>query len=147
MRRDNFTVSVELPDADMDSPTIAIEYTGPTETLTSQLTDAAGQMYPPDQIETAYRLQGPLDENDVTGVFGLTHRVTGEYLLEANVEPQTIFDLVASARDADDGGSYTVRIERTDDDPIEHELESLFVYDSDGNLLRQRSLIPSGVEL
>lgn len=145
MRRDNFTVSVQLPDT--DSPTITIEYTGPEENLTTQTTDDGGQVYPADEIDTAYRLQGPLDDSGVTGVFGLTHRVTGEYLLEVNVEPQTVFDLVSSARDTDDEGSYTVRIERTDSDLIEHEMESLLVYDSDGNLLRQRSLIPSGVEL
>lgn len=147
MRRDNFTVSVQLPQADTDSPAFVIEHTGPVETLTEQLTGEDDQMYAADKIDTAFRLQDSLDEDDATGVFSLTHRVTGEFLLEVNADAGDILDLVNSARDTDDDGRYTVRIVRTDGDSIEHELKSLLVYDTGGNLLRQRSLIPSGVEL
>lgn len=148
MRRDNFTVTVRIPDTDAEPPALDIEYTGPASTLTSQLTDESGGLYPADEIDTAFRLQDPLDGDDPTGVFGLTHRVTGEYLLEVNADAETILDLVQAARDTDDGtGSYHVRIERSDDDPVDHEMDSLLVYDSEGDLLRQHSLIPSGVEL
>jgi hypothetical protein len=147
MRRDNFTVSIQVPNADTDSPTIAIEHTGPVETLTQQLTGGDDQVYSAAEIDTAFRLQESLDEDDATGVFSLTHRVTGEFLLEVNADASAIIDLVNSARNADDDGRYTVRIVRTDGEPIEYELKSLLVYDSEGNLLRQRSLIPSGVEL
>ncbi|MFC7058734.1 DUF5793 family protein [Halovenus salina] len=147
MRRDNFTVTVELPDADPDRPTLHIEYTGPTVTLTTQLTAEDGDLYPAEEIDAAFRLQDPLDVADSAGVFSLTHRVTGEYLLEVNVSAETVLDLVDVARDADgEAGSYLVCIER-EDDPIEHEMDALFVYDSQGDLLRQHSLIPSGVEL
>jgi len=147
MRRDNFTVSVELPDDDTESPAVVIEHTGPVETLTEQLTGGDDQVYGADEIDTAFRLQDSLDRDDVTGVFSLTHRVTGDFLLEVNADATDVFDLVGSARTGDDDGRYTVRILRTDEDPVEHELKSLLVYDTEGNLLRQRSLIPSGVEL
>lgn len=146
MRRDNFTVTVRLSDA--DHSTLDIEYTGPTATLTAQLTDEGGDLYPADEIDAAFRLQEPLDADDATGVFSLTHRVTGEYLLEVNADTETVLDLVRAARDADDAtGSYNVRIEREDDDAVTLEMDSLLVYDSEGDLLRQHSLIPSGVEL
>jgi hypothetical protein len=147
MRRDNFTVTVELPDAEPDPPTLVVAYTGPTATLTAQLTGEDGDPYPATEIDAAFRLQDSLEAADPTGVFSLTHRVTGEYLLEVNVPAETVLDLVGTARDADgDAGSYRVRIER-EDDPLEHEMDALFVYDSQGDLLRQHSLIPSGVEL
>lgn len=148
MRRDNFTVTVRLPDADADRPGLDIEYTGPASTLTSQLTDESGELYPADEIDTAFRLRDSLDSDDPTGVFSLTHRVTGEYLLEVNVDADTILDLVRAARDTSDGsGSYNVHIERRDEEPVDHEMDSLLVYDSEGDLLRGHSLIPSGVEL
>ncbi len=148
MRRDNFTVTVRLSDADAGSPTLDIEYTGPATTLTTQLTAESGDLYPSEEIDTAFRLQDSMEEEGVMGVFSLTHRVTGEYLLEVNVEAETILDLVRTARDTDDdSGRYCVRLERSDDEPIEHEMNSLLVYDSEGDLLRQHSLIPSGVEL
>lgn len=147
MRRDNFTVTVRLPEAE-GRPTLDIEYTGPETTLTSQLTAESGNLYPPEEIDTAFRLQNALDSEDATGVFSLTHRVTGEYLLEVNAEAETILDLVHAARDADeDTGSYHIRIERGDEEPIDHEMDALLVYDSEGDLLRGHSLIPSGVEL
>ena len=147
MRRDNFTVTARL-DPDAGSPTLDIEYTGPATTLTTQLTAESGELYPSEEIDTAFRYQGPTESEDVAGVFSLTHRVTGEYLLEVNVDAETILDLVRAARDADeDAGRYHVRIERAESDAIHHEMDALLVYDNEGDLLRQHSLIPSGVEL
>ena len=148
MRRDHFTVTARELDGTTESPALDVEYTGPTETLTTQLTDDRGSLYPSEEIDAAFRLQDSLDDENVTGVFSITHRMTGEYLLEVNVEADTILDLVRAARSAaDDDGSYRVRIERSDDGPVHYEMDSLLVYDNEGDLLRQRSLIPSGVEL
>ena len=148
MRRDHFTVVARELDSDADAPRLTVEYTGPTETLTTQLTDDGGELYPSEVIDAAFRLQDPLDGEDVAGVFSATHRMTGEYLLEVNVEAETILEVVRAARDSDDGDtSYHVRIHRRNDDPVTYEMDSLLFYDSDGDLVRQRSLIPSGVEL
>lgn len=148
MRRDKFTVSVRTDATGTDNPALDIEYTGETDTIAEQFTGDGGVRYETDEIDAAFRLQGPREKEDVTGVFSLTHRVTGDYLLEVNVDAERILDLVRIARDTDDDtGSYHVHVEGTDADIVHHELDSLLVYDSDGNLLRQHSLIPSGVEL
>ncbi|PSP27331.1 hypothetical protein BRC65_06435 [Halobacteriales archaeon QH_2_65_14] len=139
MRRDHFTVAVRNVDAGSAGvPTLDIEYDG----------QGGGDLYTADEIDAAFRLQEPLDADDTTGVFSLTHRITGEYLLEVNVEAEAVLDLVRGARDSEEeeDASYHVGIEREADEPINYEMDALLVYD-DGNLLRQRSLIPSGVEL
>ena len=147
MRRDHFTVAAEsLDPADADSPTLDIEYDGPEETLTAQLTDDGDQITASD-IDAAFRFQDDHEAADADGVCSLTHRVTGEYLLEFNADSADILDLVAAAREETDEGNYRIRINRRDAEPIVYELDALLVYDKNGNLLRQHSLIPSGVEL
>jgi len=149
MRRDHFTLTTSTFDSDdTDGSSLIVEYDGPKETLTSQLTDDSTDLNTADDIDAAFRLQEPLDEDDATGVFSLTHRITGEYLLEANADADTILTLIRNARDTtDDDASYRIRIERKDGDTIVYDLDALFVYDTEGSLLRKNSLIPSGVEL
>lgn len=147
MRRDHFTVAAEsLDPADADSPTLDIEYDGPEETLTAQLTEDGGQIAASD-VDAAFRFQDDHESAEAEGVCSLTHRVTGEYLLEFNADSTDILDLVAAAREESDDGSYRIRINRRDGKAIVYELDALLVYDNNGNLLRQHSLIPSGVEL
>ncbi|MXR50870.1 hypothetical protein GRX03_04515 [Halovenus sp. WSH3] len=147
MRRDHFTVAAEsLDPADADSPTLDIEYDGPEETLTAQLTEDDEQI-PATDIDVAFRFQDDHESPDATGVCSLTHRVTGEYLLEFNAASEEILDLVAAAKEEPDDGSYRICINRRDGEPFVYDLDALLVYDADGNLLRQHSLIPSGVEL
>lgn len=149
MRRDHFTVGVR--DHGSKKPTLDIAYDGPRETLTEQLTDRGDELLTAETIDAAFRLQETLSEDEATGVFGLTHRVTGEYLLEVNVDASDVLTLVERAREASDDDSedirYRIRIERDDEDTIVYEMSSLLVYDTGGELLEQHSLIPSGVEL
>lgn len=147
MRRDHFTVEAEsLDPAGDDCPTLDIQYDGPKETLTAQLTEG-GELISAADIDAAFRFQGEYDVEDATGVCSLTHRVTGEYLLEFNVDGATVLGLVDAAREDSDEATYRIRINRNDDTPIVYDLDSLLVYDAEGSLLRQHSLIPSGVEL
>jgi hypothetical protein len=148
MRRDHFTVVAEsLDPAEADSPALDIEYDGPEETLTAQLTEDGDDQITASNVDAAFRFQDDHESTDAMGVCSLTHRVTGEYLLEFNATGEDILDLVAAAREETDEGSYQIRINRTDGEPIVYGLDALLVYDADGNLLRQHSLIPSGVEL
>lgn len=146
MRRDHFTLAARDV-GDDEQPTLSIEYNGPEETLTSQLTEDGAVLSAAD-IDAAFRLKDPMDEEGAMGVFSLTHRVTGEYLLEANAEASELLDLVDAARNgAEEDADYRIHIEREEGEPISYELDRLLVYDADGGLLRQHSLIPSGVEL
>lgn len=149
MRRDHFTVAARhVSSEEPTEPTLAIEYNGPQETLTDQLTDADGELFVADDVDAAFRLQDARDDEDATGVFSLTHRITGEYLLEVNADADDVLALVDTARNrSEDDASYRIHITRADDNPVVYEMGSLLVYDNDGDLLRQHSLIPSGVEL
>ena len=149
MRRDHFTVDIGDGDS-ADKPMLSIAYDGPRKTLTSQLTDIDEELVSAADIDAAFRLLDDLDADDATGVFSLSHRLTGEYLLEVNLSAAELLTFISRARDGgedDDETSYLVHIERENDDAIVYEMSSLLVYDADGELLRKQSLIPSGVEL
>jgi hypothetical protein len=145
MRREYFTLAIRLPsdDAAPSRPTIALAFEGPLDELQDALADDAGEPLPADAVDVTCRLQG---DDDATCVVGLTHRLTGEFLLEVNADADDIFDLVEAARDGDEEPTYRVAVE-TDEETTVYDKETLLVYDSDGNLLRGQSLIPSGVEL
>lgn len=148
MRRDHFTVETEsLDPADEESPTLDIQYNGPKESLTEQLTDETGAQIPPEDIDVAFRFQDDRESEDPKGVCSLTHRVTGEYLLEFGAKGTDILELVDGAREENDEARYRIWINRAEDSSIVYDLDALLVYDAEGNLLRQHSLIPSGVEL
>lgn len=149
MRRDHFTVVARHVSSDEPTePTLTIEYNGPEETLTEQLTDAAGELFVADDLDAAFRLQDDRDDEDATGVFSLTRRITGGYLLEVNADADVVLPLIDAARDwSEDDARYRIRIERAAEEPLIYEMDALLVYDNEGDLLRQHSLIPSGVEL
>ena len=91
MRRDHFTLTVEHVDPQTtDPPTIAVRYDGPAGTLTARLT-ADGDLPDGGDVDAAFRLQESLDADDASGVFSLTRRLTGEFLLEANASVDDIF--------------------------------------------------------
>lgn len=130
-----------------DEPDAAEEADDEAETGFKPLTD--------DGDETGFK--GLTEENEdsfsadipdgaaETGVFSLTHRMTGSYLLEVTLPVDALFELVETARTDTDEPTYRITVDI--DEPITYELDALFVYDSEGDLRRQDSLIPSGVEL
>ncbi|MFT4948707.1 MAG: hypothetical protein ACI9CA_000829 [Natronomonas sp.] len=140
MRRDHFTVET---DPARDPPAVSIAFDGPAGTLAERL--SADGVPPAEDVDVILRLQGPVDDPDTTGVLSLTRRLTGEYLLEVNGEATGLLGVVSAAREAKN--TYAVRIERPADEPVVYEQGTLLVYDEEGSLLRQHSLIPSGVEL
>ena len=148
MRRDYFTLdAVGVQPDDSGRPIMRIRYEGPTEELESRLRrgdvqlDSAG-------VDIAYRLQDALEADDPTGVLAITDRMTGEYVLELNTDAGTVFAVTEAVHDADEDGHYTIEIQADGGAELAtYEKSTLLVYDSDGDLLRERSLIPSGVEI
>ena len=127
-------------------PAMAVRYRqkGVPEGVRLLAADAGRLPLPADAIDVTCRLRA---DDHGTCVLGLTHRLTGEFLLEVNADADPILRLVDAARASDDeDATYRVRIEADDARAI-YDKETLLVYDSDGNLLRGQSLIPSGVEL
>ncbi|MFT4923049.1 MAG: hypothetical protein ACI8XM_002271 [Haloarculaceae archaeon] len=150
MRRDHFTLAVTNIDPRSDDPpsdgppTVVLTYEGPAGNLTAHLA-ADGEPPVGDEVDVAFRLQDPIDADESSGVFSLTHRLTGQYFLEAHAQTADLLALVDTARE--DEGAYRIHIERPGAEDILLEKETLLVYDPEGSLLRQDSLIPSGVEL
>lgn len=148
MRRDYFTLAVRNVPAtdDGEIPTLVVTYDGPTDQLADRLTDAEGAPIDADEVDVTCRLQVDHESGSSCAV-SLTHRVTGEYLVEVNGDAADLHALVEAARDVDEEPSYRLRIERPAEDPIVYDMRTLLVYDESGDLKRGDSLIPSGVEL
>ena len=149
MRRDYFSLdAVGVQTDGSGRPTMRITYEGPTDEFEPRLRrgdtvlDGGG-------VDVAYRLQDPLDAGSPTGVLAIADRVTGEYVLELNAGADAVLDVAGAVAEADEAdGRYRIVIE-TDggDEPATYDKSTLLVYDHTGDLLRDRSLIPSGVEI
>lgn len=143
MRRDYFTVDVQTDPDDDGHPTVSITYDGPDGLLEERLNTETGTL-DASTIDVTFRRQPDSD----SGVLSLTNRFTGEYVLETKATFEEISSLVTAAKDrADEDGQYQVRLTGSDGKSLVYEKHTLLVYDHDGGLLRQQSLIPGGVEL
>ena len=158
MRRDYFTLDVENvdwveTDDEPAKPSVTIDFDGPANMLRERLMDVDGESLDAKEIDVAYRLQGSVDDPETTGVVSMSNRITGEFVLELNAEAGDVLRFVKAARrygqavGEEDGGRYEVSV-LTDGETFDvYDKRTLLVYDEEGNLLRQHSLIPSGVEL
>jgi hypothetical protein len=157
MRRDYFELdvsNVEWVDGSgsPEKPNVVIEFTGATADLRDRLTDSAGDLLDAEETDAAFRLTDDADDPDASGVVSVTNRLTGDFLLELNVDADDVLQFVRAARrygeSTDDGeGRYRVEIRVDGDELVVYEKATFLVYSSDGDLLRGQSLIPSGVEL
>ena len=148
MRRDYFTLDAAGVQADDSGrPTMRITYEGPTEELASRLR-REGTRLDGDGIDITFRLQDDLGADRPGGVLAIADRVTGEYVLELNADVETVFDVTDAVGDGDENGVYRVEIETSDGtELVGWNKSTLLIYDHGGDLLRERSLIPSGVEI
>ncbi|SFS06335.1 hypothetical protein SAMN05216559_3018 [Halomicrobium zhouii] len=156
MRRDYFDANVD--DDEQDRPVIAIAFDGPDGLLSERLETEDGPLES-SEIDVTYRLtngENGTDENgtgdDETtrgGVLSVANRLTGEFVLEVRVDPGAVSDLVRASKETDgeDGSRYRLRLVDAEGNSTVYDKGTLLVYDADGSLLRQRSLIPGGVEL
>lgn len=148
MRRDYVTLDVRHTDADDDVvPTVALTVDEATDLLDERL--LGDDRIDADGIDAAFRLRTAVDDDDADGVFSLSNRITGEFVLEVNADASDVLEVVDLARtdDANGEGCYRIEIRHEGEQLAVYEKRTLLVYDSAGSLLRQHSLIPSGVEL
>ncbi|MFB6184218.1 MAG: DUF5793 family protein [Haloarculaceae archaeon] len=150
MRRDYFTPELRNVEADEESPAVVLTFDGPSGLLGERLENGDGDPLEDGEIDVAFRYTTPVDADDAAGVLSVTNRFTGEYVLETNADATLVRDLVRAAR-ADDGDDeewrYRVCIRRDDEEVATFRKRTLLVYDSEGDLRRDSSLIPGGVEL
>lgn len=145
MRRDYFTL--EVTDVDTDgAPTLRVDVDGPDEHLRNRLT-SDGVWLDAESVDVAYRLQGAVDDPDSGGVLAVTNRVTGGYIFETNADAKAVLRFIAAARERASDARYRVVITVEGETLVDYEKRLFLVYDAEGELLRGRSLIPSGVEL
>ena len=139
MRREDFRTDV---DVDEPVPELTVAFEGTPQVLRDRLD--GGDPLGANEIDVAYR-QTPTEES---GVLSVTDRLTGEYIFEAPLADSALRDLVetAAAREKDER-DYALTIDPGDGQEFVFEKSTLLVYDVDGNLDRDRSLIPGGVEL
>ncbi len=156
MRREHFTLDVSNvdwveTDGEPSKPSVSIDFTGPATELRTRLTGPSGDVLDATETDTALRLQEPLG-NDAVGVVSVTNRITGEYVLELNESAEDVLRFIRAARGYGEGtpdeeGRYEIEITFDGEPFATFDKRMFLVYDDEGNLLRQHSLIPSGVEL
>ena len=155
MRREQFSLEVSNvgwfeADGEPAIPTLSIAFDGDASALRRRIEDGAGNVLEASETDVTVRLNGGLDDDGASAVVAVTDRVTGDYVLEFNVAASEILTFTKAARrfaERTDGGArYRIRIV-ADGELATYEKETLLVYSEDGELLRQHSLIPSGVEI
>ena len=102
-------------------------------------------------VDVTFRFLGSGEDAADGGVLAIANRVTGEFLLEVDADGTDLQRFVTAARRyaerTDDPARYRVRVVATGEAVVDLEKRTLLVYASDGELLREHSLIPSGVEI
>ncbi|AFZ71971.1 DUF5793 family protein [Natronobacterium gregoryi] len=156
MRREHFTLDVSNvdwvdEDGEPEKPVVSIDFTGPVAALRERLTGPDDDVLEAGETDVALRLQEPLG-TDAAGVVSVTNRVTGEFILELNEDASDVVRFIRAARGygeaaTDDEGRYEVEISLESEPFVAYDKQTFLVYDDKGSLLRQHSLIPSGVEL
>jgi len=151
MRRDYFTLTVDGVDDEQLKPSITLAFDGPSDMLAERLGGEGGAVLDESEVDVAFRYTTPVDDEDAEGVFSVTNRLTGEFILETNTAGTPVVALVEAARSDEaaeaEGGRYEIRIIDDGDEIAVYDKRTLLVYDTDGDLRRQHSLIPGSVEL
>lgn len=122
-----------------DVPTLRISHSGSETVLRDRLTGADGLILDSAAVDVAFRKR-----EGETGVLSIAERLTGAFIVELDAENTSIQRVVEAAEAAND--RYQVEI-GIGDDRVRFEKQTLLVYDTTGQLLRSRSLIPGSVEL
>ncbi|MFW6436532.1 MAG: DUF5793 family protein [Halococcoides sp.] len=140
MYREDFTVRTRT--GDRGRPVVAIEYDGPRERLLDRVDSVTTAPIGPDDLELAIR---PAPATKGAAVLAITGTATGAYLLETPVDHNAFEAVTTSARDR---GVETVAvvIRPIEGDPVEFDTRTILLYDDAGQIRRDRSLVPGGVQ-
>lgn len=145
MRRDYFTLDVTNEEA--SATRVTIDFDGPSGSFDERLTDDTGAPLTGDQLDIAYRLLGDSMEPGTAGVLGVTNRITGDFVLECNADAGRIAQFIEAVRKQETDGRYQFVIRANDRMVLSCDRDLFLVYSQNDDLLRQHSLIPSGIEL
>ena len=97
MRREEFSLAVsdaawvEAEDGDPRMPTLTVRYEGDPGELEAQLAED-------EDADLAVRLQRRADTGEAEAIVALTHRLTGDYILELTAEPEEVLTFTRAAR-------------------------------------------------
>lgn len=156
MRRDNFRLEVSnvawLEEGEEPrQPTLTIRASVDEATLRERIDGDSDSAPSADDVDVTFRFRDGVDDDGVTGVLAVADRVTGEFHLEINADGADVRRFVSAARRyaerTGDTARYRTRILAGEEPVVDIEKRTLLVYSGDGELLRQHSLIPSGVEI
>lgn len=119
--------------------------------LRDRLNGNGDELLPAKGIDVAFRYQSAATDADASGVLGVTNRMTGAYILEVTTAAELIHTVTdVATRYAETCGTdrrYTLQLGTESDLITSYDKRTLLVYAQDGTLLRQHSLIPTGVEI
>lgn len=153
MRRDNVTLEVSNVswlegNGDPQQPVLTVAVEDVVAALHDRLHRDDGTI-DAGEVDVTFRFHGTPEE--ATGVMAITDRLTGEFLLEVTTPGEDVIEFVSAARryaERTQGDARYRTLVRSDDETlVDLEKRTLLVYAEDGELLRQHSLIPSGVEI
>lgn len=156
MRRDNIRLEVSnvawLEEGrEPAQPTLSIVASVDGDTLRDWLDGRSEATLGSDVVDVTFRFRDGVDGDDVRGVLALADRVTGEFHLEVDADGEELRHFVAAARRyaerTGDSARYRTSVLAEGETIADIEKRTLLVYSSEGELLRQHSLIPSGVEI
>lgn len=156
MRRDYFGLDVtgldwRAEDGEPQRPTLVIDFEGPASLLQERMTGGSADLRSADEIDVSFRFLTGIDDDDAAGVVSVSDRMTGEFILELNADADTITEFVQAAREfgkqTEVTDLYRLIIQIDGEEVVAYDKRTFLIYNADGNLLRNHSLIPSGVEL
>ena len=105
----------------------------------------------PVELEVFYREQSSEHAAAAAGVLSIADGFTGEYLLEQSMSPQTINQFIHAvgqyADQTDNDSKYTVSFVEADTQIRTYTQDSFLIYSTEGELIPERSLIPTQAEV
>lgn len=156
MRREDISLAVSdagwlHADDDPRQPVLSLRLADTEETLVERLRTKEGDPLGADETDVTFRLHDDPDQPEATGVVAVTNRITGEYVLECNAEADSVLEFVRAARRYGEATGetalYRIELSAGEETIATYEKRVLLVYGEGGDLLREHSLIPGGVEI